>query len=84
MYAMFQCYYLFSQVKKVWRELSEAVDLAREGTAQLSDVLSQVMVAQRYSVHCSQPDQLYKTSVNIYYNLIMFIYYVLMTYREYF
>lgn len=68
----------------MWRELSEAVDLAREGTAQLSDVLSQVMVAQRYSVHCSQTDQLYKTSVNIYYNLIMFIYYVLMTYREYF
>lgn len=81
---MFQCYYLFSQVKKVWRELSEAVDLAREGTAQLSDVLSQVMEAQRYSVHCSQTDQLYKTSVNIYYNLIMFIYYVLMTYMEYF
>lgn len=55
------CYYLFSQVKKVWRELSEAVYLGREGTAQLSDVLSQVMVAQRCSVHCSQTDQLYDT-----------------------
>lgn len=63
---MTQCNYLFSQVEEMGRELSEAVDVAREGTAQLSDVLTQVMITQRYSVHCFQTDQLYKANVNLY------------------